>query len=58
MGRDNLVSKLPGLNTLSSWEVIFITVGLLRIVRTLHIDIMKVRTCVLHLCEHGIQSLG
>ena len=48
----------PGLNTLGSWEVVFTTVGLLRLVRTLHIDIMKVRTCVLHLCEHGIQSLG
>ena len=48
----------PGLNTLGSWEVVFTTVGLLRIVRMLHIDIMKVRTRVLRLCEHGIQSLG
>ena len=40
MGRDNLVSE-PSLNTLGSWEVVVTTVGLLRIVRTLHIDIMK-----------------
>ena len=58
MGRDNLVSELPGLNTLSSWEVIFITVGLLREMRTLHIGTMRIRTYVLHLCEHGIQSPG
>ena len=58
MGRDNLVSELPGLNTLSSWEVVCTTVGLLRVVRTLHIDTMRIRTYVLHLCEHGIQSPG
>lgn len=45
----------PGLNTLGSWEVIFTTVGVLRMVRMLHIVNMNVRTCVLHLCEHGIE---
>ena len=58
MGRDNLVSELPGLNTFSSWEVVFTSVGLLHVVRTMHIDTLRIRTFVLHLCEHGIQSPG
>ena len=48
----------PGLNTLGSWEVVFTTVGVLRMVRTLHIVNMNVRTCVLHLCEHEIKFPG
>lgn len=47
-----------GLNTLGSWEVVFTTVGVLRMVRTLHIVNMNARTCVLHLCEHGIKFPG
>ena len=45
----------PGLNTLGSWEVVFTTVGLLCMVRTLHIDNINVRTYVFHLCENGIK---
>ena len=48
----------PGLNTLGSWEVDFTTVGLLQVVRTMHIDNMNVRTCLLHLYEHGIKFSG
>ena len=54
MGRDNLVSERAGVEYLGAGEMVFTTVGLLRIVRTLHIDIMKIRTYVLHLFEHGI----
>ena len=48
----------PGLNTLGSWEVVFTTVGLLHVVRTLHIVNMNVRTFMLHLCGHGIKFSG
>ena len=48
----------PGLNTLGSREVVFTTVGLLHVVGTLHIVNMNVRTCMLHLCGHGIKFSG